>query len=575
VKTDTLYLIKGSTNTKSYKEKPMSEGKIFISYRRDDASGYAGRLFDRLSTRFGEENVFMDVEGLDPGIDFHDALSKAVSACDVLIALIGKQWLNIEDENGQPRLDNPGDFVRIEIAAALDRDIRVIPVLVQNATMPGSRDLPSVLERLSRLNKLDLRHDRFNADVDRLERGIEAYLKENAERRKQEAAEKAAREKAERERQDSKIAQQEAQIADCLKIADAALEQKEWQTAQSNYRQVLELRPYHTDAQDGFQIASRQLEMARLYGQAILHQEDGHLEQALHSLRRIQGIDAYYRDVPALINAIGALIAEQAPLPHITEDRETTARNQAESADYRDSPKPITTDEKQVAEQAQNELTGRLNKAKLEFRREHYSLVGILGLENWKAILSIASLWCVIWGVVWGIPMRNGCCVDNAYLLAIGSGALGGFTCGYFLKRTISSIRWHHVMMISLGWSIAMVFSSSVIYDLSWNSPIRDYHIIFLILSGLFGGLSISVILKWVKPETTWKEFTIIGVGWSIALLLGFLLPPFLYPYLRYGWDYSTLMFCFFIGFFAGALGSWIMFWQISRTITFSDRRIE
>ena len=123
----------------------MAQEKIFISYRRADASGFAGRLFDYLSTRFGEENIFMDVEGLDLGVDFHKALDEAVGACDVLLALIGNQWLNIKNENGQRRLDDPKDFVRIEIAAALNRKIRVIPILVQGARMPKKKELPKKL----------------------------------------------------------------------------------------------------------------------------------------------------------------------------------------------------------------------------------------------------------------------------------------------------------------------------------------------------------------------------------------------------------------------------------------------
>jgi len=291
---------------------PMSEGKIFISYRRADASGFAGRLFDRLSARFGEDNIFMDVEGLDPGVDFVDALESAVSTCDVLIALIGRGWLNARDEKDQRRLDNPEDFVRIEIAAGLDRDVRVIPVLVQGARMPGSRVLPAALKPLSRLNAVEIRHERFNADVDRLSRSIESYFKADAERREREVAENTAREEAEREQRARELAQQENQIADCLGKADAALAREDWQTAQSNYREILKLRPDHSAAQNGLQSASRNLELAQLYGRAILLQDEGQLARALRTLRRIQGVDAGYRDVPAMILAIENLLAEQA-----------------------------------------------------------------------------------------------------------------------------------------------------------------------------------------------------------------------------------------------------------------------
>jgi hypothetical protein len=118
---------------------------IFISYRRDDSSGYAGRLYDKLSNHFGQGQVFMDINTMESGVDFVEVIENAVSSSDVLIAVISKQWLTITDNNGNKRLDNPTDFVRLEIAAALDRNIRVIPVLVQGASMPRTQDLPDVL----------------------------------------------------------------------------------------------------------------------------------------------------------------------------------------------------------------------------------------------------------------------------------------------------------------------------------------------------------------------------------------------------------------------------------------------
>ena len=97
------------------------------------------------SAHFGEDAVFMDVDTIEAGVDFVEVLQNAVQSCDVLVALIGRSWLNIKDEAGKRRLDNPEDFVRIEIAAALDRDIRVIPVLVDGVPMPRSTELPDNL----------------------------------------------------------------------------------------------------------------------------------------------------------------------------------------------------------------------------------------------------------------------------------------------------------------------------------------------------------------------------------------------------------------------------------------------
>ncbi len=150
--------------------------RIFISYRRDDSAGYAGRLYDRLTDHFSEGQLFMDIDTIEPGLDFVEVIEEAVGLCDVLIVLIGKQWLTITDAIGRRRLDNPEDFVRLEIAAALDRNIRVIPVLVRGAAMPSSEDLPTALRRLARRHALELSDTRFHYDVDQLVEVLEKAL---------------------------------------------------------------------------------------------------------------------------------------------------------------------------------------------------------------------------------------------------------------------------------------------------------------------------------------------------------------------------------------------------------------
>src|SRR5262245_21679622 len=116
-----------------------SRGKIFISYRRDDTQHVAGRLSDRLQQHF---DVFMDVESMDPGVDVDTAIDTAVSGTDVLLVLIGRTWLNSLDDDGNRRLDDPNDYVVREVAGALERATRVIPVLVDGAEMPERKDLP-------------------------------------------------------------------------------------------------------------------------------------------------------------------------------------------------------------------------------------------------------------------------------------------------------------------------------------------------------------------------------------------------------------------------------------------------
>src|SRR3984957_517102 len=115
---------------------------IFVSYRRNDSQGEAGRLFDDLVTHFGEQKVFMDVAGIEEGRDFSKAIEESVANCDVLLVIMGPSWLTATNEEGIRRLDDPADFVRKEVAAALRRDIPVIPVLVRCPHMPRVEQLP-------------------------------------------------------------------------------------------------------------------------------------------------------------------------------------------------------------------------------------------------------------------------------------------------------------------------------------------------------------------------------------------------------------------------------------------------
>lgn len=138
---------------------------IFISYRRDDAEGQAGRLFKDLVAHFGEEAVFMDVAGIEPGRDFRKAIDEHVGSCGVLLALIGKNWIDSKGEGGVRRLDDPGDFVRLETSSALKRDIPVVPVLVHGAQMPRPEQLPEDLRDLAYRNAIELTHARWDTDL--------------------------------------------------------------------------------------------------------------------------------------------------------------------------------------------------------------------------------------------------------------------------------------------------------------------------------------------------------------------------------------------------------------------------
>ncbi|MEC5398752.1 toll/interleukin-1 receptor domain-containing protein [Uliginosibacterium sp. H1] len=157
---------------------------IFISYRRADASGWAGRLRDTLSERFGVPHVFMDIETIRPGVDFAKAIDHAVSSSDVLLALIGPGWLQAQDSQGRRRLDDPDDFTRLEIATALRSQRVVIPVLLGGASMPARADLPEDIQGLARLQASEVSDKRWDYDVTQLLAVLEPLVRDGKHRRK-------------------------------------------------------------------------------------------------------------------------------------------------------------------------------------------------------------------------------------------------------------------------------------------------------------------------------------------------------------------------------------------------------
>ena len=138
---------------------------VFISYRREDSAAYAGRLFDILSAEFGADNTFMDVDDIKGGDDFTTVIERKLGVSDALIAVIGPHWVSVTEPNSGRRLDNPNDFVRIEVAKALQRGIRVIPVLVGGAALPHPSDLPENLRALCERQSVEIRDTRFHEDA--------------------------------------------------------------------------------------------------------------------------------------------------------------------------------------------------------------------------------------------------------------------------------------------------------------------------------------------------------------------------------------------------------------------------
>jgi hypothetical protein len=156
---------------------------VFISYRRDESAGYAGRIADSFEEYFGEDKVFRDIDSLEPGLDFAEAIERSLESSEVLVAVIGKNWLSATDAAGRKRLENPDDFVRVDIATALKRNMRVIPVLVQGASMPGTDELPEDSVPLTRRNAFELHDSSWGDDVGRLISALERHIHQFPTRR--------------------------------------------------------------------------------------------------------------------------------------------------------------------------------------------------------------------------------------------------------------------------------------------------------------------------------------------------------------------------------------------------------
>src|SRR3989441_2787908 len=159
---------------------PRPSARVFISYRRDDAAGDAGRLSDSLRAHFGEDSVFMDIDTIAPGEDFAEVITQAISSCDVLIALIGKAWLTASDARGQRRLDDSQDYVRLEIQTALEKNVQLLPTLVQGAMMPRAEQLPERMAGLVGRNAFEISYTRWQYDIERLIALIEKYRRQRA-----------------------------------------------------------------------------------------------------------------------------------------------------------------------------------------------------------------------------------------------------------------------------------------------------------------------------------------------------------------------------------------------------------
>jgi hypothetical protein len=242
-----------------------SARRIFISYRRQETAWPAGRLYDVLVEHFPVEQVFKDVDNIEPGEDFVERITAAVESCDVLLALIGPQWLTLTNKKGQRRLDDPGDYVRVEIETAFTRRIRVIPILVDEARMPGADELPPTLASLVRRNAVEISPLTFDTKrlISTVQKTLEALKVSDTA--------------------PGSASNQQVAGPEVERLYDQALAAfwtEQWDKAVDLMGQVLSRQPDYADAARKLELARRQQQLASHYAQASAAADAGNWEQA-------------------------------------------------------------------------------------------------------------------------------------------------------------------------------------------------------------------------------------------------------------------------------------------------------
>jgi TIR domain len=257
-------------------------GRIFICYRRQDTAWPAGRLYDALAEHFSAEQLFKDVDSINPGDDFVELITAAVASCDVLLALIGSQWLTVTDWNGRRRLDDPNDYVRLELETALTRNIRVIPILVDDALMPRADELPPTLAPLVRRNAVEINPLTF--DTKRLIATVSKTLELEVSDKKP-------------DRPNQQVAGPE--VEQLYDRALTAFWTEQWDEAADLFGQVLSRQPGYADADRKLELVrrlqDRQQELARHYAEASVAADAGDWELAVAKYSMVAEA-AGYRD---------------------------------------------------------------------------------------------------------------------------------------------------------------------------------------------------------------------------------------------------------------------------------------
>jgi outer membrane protein assembly factor BamD (BamD/ComL family) len=269
-------------------------GRIFISYRRQETAWPARQLYDVLVEHFPAEEVFKDIDNIDPGDEFVERITAAVESCDVLLALIGPNWLTITNKKGQRRLDDPEDYVRLEIETALTRKIRVIPILVDEARMPGADELPATLAPLVRRNAVEINPVTF--DTKRL---ISTVQKTLAALKVSDTTTRSASPTPTASPDSSNQQVAGAEVEQLYDQGLAAFWTEQWDRAVELLGQVLSRQPDYAEAARKLELARRQQQLASHYAQASAAADAADWEQAVAGYTMVADSDPDYQDTNA------------------------------------------------------------------------------------------------------------------------------------------------------------------------------------------------------------------------------------------------------------------------------------
>ena len=270
---------------------------IFICYRREDTQPTAGRLYDRLVGKFSKEAVFMDIDSLAPGVDFVKKLEEAVEQCDVMLVLVGSKWLSIKAEDGTRRIDGDRDYVRLEIASGLDREITVVPILIQNTPMPRAMELPREIRSFARHQALEIVHNRFHQGAQEVIDFIEQALPTSDTDDFPEFSVKRTRNRA----KSGKQAQEDDELDGLWTDALAEFHIQNWDGAVELLAEIVERRADYESAATKLQIAQRQLWLDTLFEEAKTAFDAGSWPTAIKLLSKISAKDADYEDAQTLL----------------------------------------------------------------------------------------------------------------------------------------------------------------------------------------------------------------------------------------------------------------------------------